>query len=135
MMAYISPEQLSSGSGFVNVAQQTFATNVFADSTNGIFAIPKAGKWRLRYDLSTDGTGANSNSQFAITDSLNTVVVGSEKCRGGGVTTSQVVSAEVIVTTTGAVSYKLRGRSGGSGNTTIINSVVSNSTLTWIQIS
>ena len=67
--------------GSVSVSAQTFSTNSFVDSTNGIYTIPSAGTWFLRYNLATDGTGLNDNSQFAITDALNNIIAGSEKTR------------------------------------------------------
>jgi hypothetical protein len=139
-MAIITPESTAvsiAGDGFVNINQQVFGTSAFADSTNGIFAIPWAGKWRLRYDLSTDGTGENANSQFAITDAANNIIAGSERTRGGGVTTSQILTAEVTVVTTGSANYKIRGRNGNTtntGSTTILNSGTTDSTLSWTQI-
>ena len=123
--------------GNVRVFGQNFTTNTFVDSTNGIFNLPSAGTWKLRYDLSTDGSGVTPiNSMFAITDSSNVVVVGSEKSRGGSVTSSLVLTAEVIITTTGAAIYKLRGRNGDTGGTaTILNIASQQSTITWEKIS
>jgi hypothetical protein len=120
--------------GSQSVTAQTFSTNTFADSS-GVYTLPSAGIWALRYDIASDGSGANTNSHFAITTSANVVVAGSEKARGGGVTTAQILSAEVIVTTTGAATYKLRGRNGGSGSASILNATANDSTITWQKIS
>ena len=120
---------------FTNVSQQIFATNLFADVTTGTYTIPSKGVWLLRYDLSTDGTGANTNSHVAITDASNNVIAGTERARGGGITTTQILSGEAIVTTTGATTYKVRCRSGGTGSMTILSSAVTQSTISLIQLS
>lgn len=119
------------GATSVILANQIFTTNTFVNSTNGIFAIPSAGTWSLRYDVTTDGTGANTNSQLCIADNLGAVVKGTERTRGGGVLTSQVLTAEVTIITTGPVTYRLRGRNGGSGNVTLLNTANSTSTISW----
>lgn len=125
-----------SASGNVSLVNQVFSTNTFAVSTNGVFNLPTAGKYVLRYDLTTDGTGANSNSQFAIFNSAGVVVTGSERARGGGVTTAQSLTAEVEVSISAAETFTLKARNGGSGSNsvTIINSSVSQSTISWKQI-
>jgi hypothetical protein len=117
--------------GVVILANQVFSTNTFVNSTNGIFAIPSAGTWRLRYDISTDGTGANTNSQFQIVNGSGTLQSGTERTRGGSVTTSQSLTAEVVVTTSGAATYRIQGRNGGSGSATILNTAQNTSTISW----
>ena len=126
-----------SGSGNVILAQQNFTTNTFVPATLGTYAIPSAGIWKLRYDINTDGTGVTlTNTMFAILNNVGVVQAGSEKSRGGGVTVAQVLTAEIIVTTTGATNYFLNGRAGAaSGSASIINSVTAGqSTITWEQI-
>jgi hypothetical protein len=125
-----------SASGNVSLVNQVFSTNTFAVSTNGVFNLPTAGKYVLRYDLSTDGTGANTNSQFAIFNGAGVVVAGSERARGGGITTAQALTAEVEVSISAAETFTLKARNGGSGSNsvTIISSAVSQSTISWKQI-
>jgi hypothetical protein len=121
--------------GSVILANQVFSTNTFVNSTNGIFAIPSAGTWRIRYDINTDGTGASTNSQTQIANSLGTLVAGTERARGGGVATAQALTGEALVTTTGATTYTLQGRNGGSGSVTVLNTANSTSTISWEKIS
>jgi hypothetical protein len=83
--------------GSVILANQIFSTNTFVNSTNGIYAIPSAGTWRLRYDITTDGTGANTNSQIQIVNNVGVLVAGTERTRGGSVTSALTLTAEVIV--------------------------------------
>jgi hypothetical protein len=133
-----SNAQLGGGSvgdgGIVILANQVFSTNTFVNSTNGTFAIPSAGIWRLRYDIATDGTGANTNSQIQIATSGNVLVAGTERTRGGGITTGTHLTAEAIVTTTGASTFTLQGRNGGSGSVTILNTTLNTSTISWTKI-
>jgi hypothetical protein len=129
-----NPVVLTVADGFVNLNNQVFSSSSFVDSTNGIYAIPSAGKWRLRYDLATDSTGDNNaNPHFVITDSLNNIINGSSRSRGGN-TSTLAISAEVTVTTTGPATYKLRGQNGGGGTSTIYNSTDHDSTISWLQI-
>lgn len=125
--------------GLVVLANQIFSTTTFVDSTNGIYALPTAGTWRLRYDMSTDGTGVTvANSMFAIVNQAGgAVVAGSERARGGASTIAETLTAEVIVTTTGAATYVLRGRNGGTGagSASIINNASFDSTISWQKIS
>ncbi len=114
---------------------QTFTTNTFVNSTNGIFAIPSAGTWRLRYDISTEGTGANTNSHVRVVDSLGVLQLGTERSRGAAVTTNQVLTGEVIVTTVGETTYTLQGRNGGSGTMSVVNTGNGNSTISWEKLS
>lgn len=125
--------------GLVVLANQIFSTTTFVDSTNGIYALPTAGTWRLRYDMSTDGTGVTvNNSMFAIVNQAGgAIVAGSERARGGSSTIAETLTAEVIVTTTGAATYVLRGRNGGTGagSATILNNGSFDSTISWQKIS
>lgn len=120
--------------GAVEVANQIFSTGTFVNSTNGIYALPSAGAWLLTYDLSTDGTGANTTSHVAIHSPTATVVSGSERTRGGTVTTAQALTCTILVTTTGAANYRLVGRHGGSGSMTISNSATNQSMITWQKV-
>jgi hypothetical protein len=123
--------------GEVVLNNQSFITAAFVNSTNGIYAIPSAGTWRLRYDISTDGSGVSmTQSMFAIIDSLGNIVGGTEKSRPGSSTSVDSISAEVVVVTTGPTNYYLKGRNGvaGAGTTTILNSVIAESTISWEQI-
>jgi hypothetical protein len=132
-------ESLSNGVlaeyGAVQVDNQIFSgSDTFVNSTNGIYAIPSAGIWLLTYELSTDGTGANTTSQVAIHSPTATVVSGSERVRGGGVTVTSPLSCSVLISTTGPATYRLVGRRGGSGSMTIINSALTTSGITWQKI-
>jgi hypothetical protein len=122
-------------SGSVVLSNQIFATNIFANSTNGTFAIPSAGTWQLRYDISTDGTGANTNSQVQIVNSLSVLEPGSERTRGGSIVTAQILTAQVLVTTTGPANYTIQCRNGGSGSITVLNTPNNTSTISWQKIS
>jgi hypothetical protein len=132
----ISGTLLQREGGVVLLNNQTFATNVYTASSNGIFNIPSAGIWRLRYFITTDGTGANANNQFRIVDSLGTLIAGSERTRGGGSTISEGLSSEPLeVTTTGPTTFTLMGRNGGSGSVTILATANSSSTISWEKVS
>jgi hypothetical protein len=123
--------------GFINLVGQSFTTNTFVNSTNGIYTIPSAGTWRLRYDITTDGSGVTvTNSMIAIFDSSDNIVTGSEKARGGSVTVAANVTGEVFVTTTDATTYTLKARVGAaSGSFGIINNASFDSTISWEKIS
>jgi hypothetical protein len=120
--------------GIVELNNQIFNTNTFVVSTNGLYVLPSAGTYRLTYSISSDGTGANSNNQFEIQNASNVMIAGTERTRGGSVTTSQVLHAEVIVSILDATTYKLVGRNGGSGSVTILNTAVSGSVITWEKV-
>jgi hypothetical protein len=127
----------TAGNGSVILNNQVFSTNVNVASTNGIYAIPSAGVWKLRYDIQTDGSGVTViNPMVAILTSGGAIVAGSEKARAGASTVGQGLTAEVIVTTTGASNYFLNGRIGAaSGSFTILNTAnAGQSTITWEQI-
>jgi hypothetical protein len=123
--------------GSVILDGQTFSTTSFVNSTNGIYALPSKGTWRLRYDISTDGSGVSTvASMFAITDGSGNVVSGTEKARGGGSTIGAVLTAEATVTTTGPSTYLLRGRNGGAGaGTATILNASGTSTISWQKVS
>jgi molybdate-binding protein len=130
----LNPAQVLPEFGTVILANQIFNTTSFVNSTNGIYAIPSAGTWRLRYDVNSDGTGANSLSAIQIATSLGILVPGTERTRGSGIATAQVLTGEAIVTTTGTATYNLQGRNGGSGSFTILNVTVNTSTISWEKI-
>jgi hypothetical protein len=123
-------------SGVQIVSAQTFTTNTYVLSSGGVYPLTSAGKWRLRYDLVTDGTGANTNNHFAIGTTAGTdIVSGSQKIRGGGVTTALNLTAEVEVIISAPTNYTLQGRNGGTGNCRIINdSNIGVSTISWLKI-
>lgn len=123
--------------GFVNLIGQSFTTNTFVNSTNGIYNIPSAGTWRLRYDISTDGSGVTvANSMVGIFDANDNIVTGSERARGSLNTVAADISAEVFVTTTSATTYTLKGRIGAAtGSFGIINNASFDSTISWEKIS
>lgn len=131
----LSEIQVAREFGSVIVANQIFNINTFVNSTNGTYAIPSAGTWRLRYDISTDGTGANANSQIQIVNNVGVLVAGTERTRGGNVTSALTLTAEVIVTTTSATTYTLQGRNGGSGSITVFNTPLNTSSISWEKIS
>lgn len=125
----------SVASGQVVLNNQVFNSPTFVASTNGVYVIPSAGTWILRYDVFTDGTGVTPTaSMFAITDSAGVVVDGTERARGGSSTAGECISAEAIVTTTGATNYFFRGRSVPSGSVTVRNGAVGQSTINWQQL-
>jgi hypothetical protein len=129
------PGNVARESGAILLDNQIFSTNSYVASTNGVFTIPSAGKWRLRYTLSTDGTGANTTNQFRIVDGIGTLVSGSEKSRGGGSTISENIVGEPLeVTTTGATTFTLQARNGGSGSVTILNTALQASTISWEKV-
>jgi trimeric autotransporter adhesin len=121
-------------SGNVILNNQSFTTNTFVDSTNGVFVIPSAGKWVLRYDVNTDSsTGATTNTQIQIVDSSNTLVSGTERTRGG-VTTALVLTGQAEVITTGATTYKLQLRNGGSGTLSLLSNAQNSATISWQKV-
>jgi hypothetical protein len=120
--------------GTVVLANQVFSTNAFVNSTNGVYTLPSAGTWKLRYDITTDGSGANTNSQIQIVNNVGVLIAGTERTRGGGVTSALTLTAEVIVVTTGATNYNLQGRNGGSGTITVFNSATNTSSISWEKI-
>lgn len=134
-----SPVNVLGEYGTLQVNFQNFTTNTFVDSTNGIYTIPSAGVWKLRYDIVTDSTSVATvaGSMLAITDSSNNIIVGSEKARGGSTTVAQVLTAEVFVTTSGATTYKLRGRNGSAAADTfsILNNTSQDCSISWEKIS
>jgi len=74
---------------------------------------------------------------MAIHDSLGAIVPGTEKARAGASTVGESISAEATVITTGAATYTLKGRNGGSGagSSTILNNSSYDSTISWEKIS
>ncbi len=131
----LNEAQVATEFGSVILANQVFSTNAFVNSTNGTYTIPSAGTWKLRYDISTDGTGANTNSQLQIINSSSVLVAGTERTRGASVTTALNLTAEAIVVTTGATTFTLQGRNGGSGTMTILNNSTYTGTISWEKIS
>lgn len=134
IVADANESYVAAENGFTELAAQTTTSGTLEDVTGG--AIPlTAGTWEISYNVQTDHTtGDNSSIHLAITNASNVVVDGSEKTRGGTVTTAQPLTASVIVTVPSSEVYKLRKSDGGGGTMSILNTASHGSTITWKKI-
>ena len=115
--------------------QQTSSTS-FVDVAGSSFTLPSAGTWRIIASVTTynSSTGAN---YFRLTDTAGTVVSNSEAywSANSQINSSQQVTINTEITTTGAATYKMQWRVS-AGTATLVNSTTNaSSKITFEKIS